>query len=204
MSPPTISYSEPQIADLASLEAAKLQAQIDSIRNESLVRIQITKEAHKSSEDCFNSEMHWKQKHAKSINEAILNAIRDEAQARLTSEKTLGELKDFWEEEIGNARKEAVEKEWKMRVACIEEESEYGIRREDHESEKRMEREEMESERRIRREDVVVGIGMGSSQQGEGKGTWDHWSTGVTECSGVMAGDEEETLCPVVDNYEHL
>ena len=41
------------LAGLASLEAAKLQAQIDSIKNESFVRIQIMKQAHESSEDRF-------------------------------------------------------------------------------------------------------------------------------------------------------
>jgi len=95
MAPTTPLYSESQIAGLASLEAAKLQAQIDSIKNESFVRIQIMKQAHESSEDRFNSEMHWKEEHAKAINEAILSAIRDETLARLTSEKTLGELKGF-------------------------------------------------------------------------------------------------------------
>lgn len=75
----------------------------------------------------------------------------------------VGELNEFWEEEIGNARKEAIGKEWKwkMRDACIEEESDYKIRREDHESEERMEREEMESERRICTENVVAGMDTG-------------------------------------------
>ncbi|KAG4416316.1 hypothetical protein IFR04_010535 [Cadophora malorum] len=157
MPPPTIPYSEPQIIDLASLQAAKLQAQIDSIKNESFVSIQIMKEAHESSEDRFNTELHWKQEHAKAINEAIIAGIHDEAETRMVKEKILGGLREFWEGEMGNVRKEAVEKEWKMRVACIEEESEYRIMRED-------------------------------------------------KCSGVVAGDEheDETVCPVVDNYDHL
>ncbi|PVH74549.1 hypothetical protein DL98DRAFT_519181 [Cadophora sp. DSE1049] len=158
MSPTTSCYSEPQIAELATLEAAKLQAQTDTIKNESFVRIQIMRETHKSSEDRLKDERHWKQAHAKAINEAVISAIRDEAQTRMTSHKKVENLKGYWEEEVGNVRKEAVEKAWRARVECIREESEDRILRESQECQSKMEREDKESEKRIHRENLAAGI----------------------------------------------
>ncbi|KAL2074804.1 hypothetical protein VTL71DRAFT_8583 [Oculimacula yallundae] len=98
-------YSPDHIAELYLLEAALIRAKTSTLKDESFTRIQIMKEAHKSSEICADNEMQFKLTRIDAVNQAVMTAIRDEADTRNTSLTVMKNAKTHAEDEMGEARR---------------------------------------------------------------------------------------------------
>ncbi|KAG4431685.1 hypothetical protein IFR05_012830 [Cadophora sp. M221] len=149
MSSQSSRYTEKQISDLAAQEAALIQAQIDTLKNESFVRIQTIKEAHRSSEARADTEMEWKRARADAVNETVANVIRDEAEARRSNYEKMEKNKIYWEDEINNTRKSATERESGLKLETMREEAELRLKIMSDEGERRSLREDNESQARM-------------------------------------------------------
>ena len=121
-------YTETQIADLAALDAALIQARIDTLKDESFVRIQTLRDAHRSSEIRADTEMKWRQARADALNETVIAAVRDEAEARRLNYEKMEGAKNYWEDGIGEARKAAVEREGELRSKIMRDEGELRLK----------------------------------------------------------------------------